>query len=151
MANKSIVTGGDKLQQRLAEIAKRLDKAKSVSAGVYARSKYEDGTSVALAGYVHEYGAPAAGIPARPWVRPAVQAHADDWADALAAGLVAENFDATRALTTAGILMQADLKDSIDLVTSPPLKEQTIRRKGFSKPLVDTALLQRSIGFEVQE
>ena len=40
---------------------------------------YEDGTSVAYVAAIQEFGAPAVGIPARPFIQPTVKEKKDTW------------------------------------------------------------------------
>ena len=48
-----------------------------------------------------------------------------------------------------GHLIKGQLQDSIKAVSSPPLAAATIRRKGFSKPLIDTGVMWNSIDVTV--
>ena len=60
-------TGGDRLNSLLRQIRTRRGKVVSIEVGIFETAKYEDGTSVSFVGAIHQFGAPAARIPARPW------------------------------------------------------------------------------------
>jgi hypothetical protein len=90
-------------------------------------------------------------IPARPFFRPMIAKHQDEWGDALAAELRANDYDAQAALKAVGKMMESQLVQSINDVTSPPLSAATVRRKGFEKPLIDTGVMWQSVDSEVSE
>lgn len=167
--------GGDRLQKRLAEITVRAKKAAALNVGFLSSAKYPDGTFVATIAAYQEFGAPAAGIPPRPFFRPMIEAKKDKWPAALGAALKAADYDSEKALGQAGAGIQGQLQKSITDTNSPPdspvtdlLKQrfpmggQTFDdvmqaredvAKGVtapaSKPLVHTGVMLRSVNFEV--
>lgn len=100
--------------------------------------KYEDGTSVAFVAAIQNYGAPAAKIPPRPFMEPAVSAHKDKWTKYLAKGVgrVARGEStAEDELMGVGLIAGEDVKQTIEDVTDPPLSPVTLllrdwRREG---------------------
>jgi hypothetical protein len=124
---------------------------------------YPDGTSVAYVAAIQEFGAPAVGIPPRPFMQPTVAAEKDKWTKEIAAGAVlvaAGKATAFDILDAVGFQAANDMKAKIATIFEPPLAEATLaarRRRGNSstKPLNDTgtmlAWLQHSVAPEGSE
>ncbi len=144
------INGGSKLDQKLRDITKLMSNASSVKVGFLAESKYQDGKPVAMIAAIQDYGAPSVGIPPRPFFRNMVAAKKEEWPAAIAALLKANGYDALRTLQQTGEAISGQLRQSIVDTNEPPLAESTIRRKGFSKPLVDTGHMLNSVSYEVQ-
>lgn len=102
---------------------------------------------------IHEYGAPAAGIPERSFIRAGFEAHRDEYVKMLATGLkkvFEKKMGVTKVLGLIGAKMAADMKNVITTGDGlAPLKQATIDRKGSSRPLVDTGQLVNSITWAV--
>lgn len=101
---------------------------------------------------VHEFGAPSAGIPQRSFVRATVDAKAGEIAKvqrAVAAGVLAGRITPEQGLNQIGAKVASFMVGAINAGLAPPLKEETIARKGSSKPLVDTGQLKSSISWLV--
>lgn len=143
------ISGGDKLERRLRELAAGLTKSAKLRVGFLENATYPDGKSVAMVAAIQDFGAPAAGIPPRPFFRNMVAAKKEGWGDALAANLKATDFDAEKALARVGDGIAGQLRQSIKDTNAPPLKPATVRRKGHDKPLVDTGHMLNSVDFEV--
>lgn len=119
--------------------------------GWFESATYPDGTPVAYVATIHEHG--AGPIPARPFMRPAVAEYGPEWLELLGKGAKAALNGTTspRAVLEAVTLRAAgDVGRAIEAVTSPALKPMTIARKGFSKPLIDTGQMFRSITGKVE-
>lgn len=145
------VKGGDKIAKALNDINKMLEKGSTVEVGIPSTAVYPDGTSVAMVGTVHEYGAPKAGVPPRPFMRPTVTKNAKDWPKMLALALKANNMDGKKALALMGEIITGQIRQSIIDVKSPKLKKATIKAKGGrTKPLIDTDQMLDSIDYEVK-
>lgn len=144
------VTGGDKLTRRLNEIARNLSKGGTVRVGFLEGATYPDGTPVALVAAIQEFGAPSKGIPPRPFFRNMIAEHQDEWPDAIAQNLAANNYDTERTLGQVGAAVAVQLRQSVIDTNEPPNAPATIKAKGSSKPLVDTGHLLQSIDFEVE-
>lgn len=147
MAN---VRGGGKFIKALESIATSLSKAKSVQVGFFENAKYPDGTSVAMVAAIQNYGAPKVGIPPRPFFSNMIAEKSPSWPAAIEANLKATNYDAELTLERVGQGIADQLKQSIRDTNSPPLKQATIDRKGFDKPLIDTAHMINSVTFQVK-
>lgn len=114
---------------------------------------YPDGTPVAYVATIHEFGAPSQGIPPRPFMRPAVQDHGQQWLDLLRQGAAraAQGGISGRDVLEMVVLRAAgDVARKIQAVTAPGLKDATVKRKGFAKPLVDTGQMIQSVTGKVE-
>lgn len=108
----------------------------------------KSGATVAELGAIHEYGAPAAGVPQRSYVRSYVDATDDATVASIQRELRAAldgKQTVNRALKRVALALEGGVKRQISRGIPPPLKPETIRRKGSSKPLIDTGLLRASI------
>jgi hypothetical protein len=143
------VKGGQQLDNVLAAIAKKLKGGGTVRVGFLEGSTYPDGTPTALVAAVQEYGSPAQGIPPRPFFRNMIKANAADWPRRVENTLKAADYDTAVALGRMGEGIARALRESIIRTNSPPLAPETVRRKGFEKPLVDTGHMLASVDYEV--
>ena len=113
----------------------------------------DSGMTVLQVATIHEFGAPAAGIPERSFIRRAATDKEPEVAkmSARAARDVVEGRKTSeRALDVLGTWFSAEVKKTItEQDIPPPLQSSTIERKGSSKPLVDTGQLVQSITHEV--
>lgn len=112
-------------------------------------------------GYLNEFGSPARNIPARPFLRPGVNAALPEIIERLRTGArLAVKFpldpDAgTRALMAAGLIAQRSVRMTITNVIPPPLSARTLYARKHRKiaprqgevPLRDTSQLLNSITF----
>ncbi len=144
------ISGGEKLEAKLAEIARRLKKGAAVKVGFLEKATYPDGTQVALIAAIQDFGAPSVGIPPRPFFRNMVADKKGEWPAALEQLLVANDYDAERALALLGEGIAGQLRQSIVDTNDPPLKPATIARKGHEKPLIDSGHLLQSVDYEVE-
>lgn len=132
---------------------------KSVRVGVLSDSPKKDkdgeetGISLVEVAAVHEFGAPSAGVPQRSFVRAtadAEKAEIDRLQEVLGAqmlnGEVTEDVALSRLGAKVASMMQARITTNIP----PPLKPETVDRKGSSVALVDTGQLKASITFAVE-
>lgn len=101
---------------------------------------------------VHEFGAPAAGIPQRSFIRATVDLNAGEIArlqHATMTAYVQGKVTLRQGLDRIGMKVAAMMQKRIAAGIDPPLAESTIARKGSSKPLVDTGQLRSSITWAV--
>lgn len=143
------VSGGDKLDRALAEIAKRLGKSGTVRAGFFENATYEDGTSVALVAAVQNFG--GGNVPPRPFFTNAIANNSGQWAGILQGALNATDNNVEASLGMLGEVVVGQIKDSIHQTNAPPLAASTVKAKGFNKPLIDTATMLNSVSYEVGE
>ena len=158
--------GGDKLKAKLASMVAMANNAKEVRVGFLAEAKYPDGTSVAMVAAIQNFGAPAAGIPPRPFFRNAIAKHKDEWPKAISELLVDNDYDALRTLQQTGEAIAGQIRQSLVDTNEPPLKAATLRARGVAsdlvynpkdsrtfgaKPLIDTGNMLDSISYQVKE
>ena len=136
----------DRLRQRL------VDAGKVVNVGVPAGPKEKDGTPVAMIAAVHEFGSPSQGIPERPFLRVAVQRNRQKYVRLNRINLVKMlrgQATVDQALGQLGEMAKGDVQTEIRSGDFAPLKPATIKRKGSSRPLIDTGQMVQSIAWEL--
>lgn len=124
--------------------------------GTAADGKAARGSRATLLGVAaaHEFGAPAAGIPQRSYIRATVdlkRAEIEKVQADLAAQVAAGKIDGRTALARLGAFVQGLIQQRIAEGIGPALKPATVRRKKSSKPLIDKGQLRSSITFKVTE
>jgi len=140
------LTGGDRLEAYLADLAKKVSNASTLNVGFPEGATYPDGTSVAMVAAINEFGAPSRGIPPRPFVREGTIAkHKDEWGPQVGEALKASGMDARKALQGMGEIITGEMQEAIVDFTDPRNAPSTIKRKGFDDPLVDTGQMLRSV------
>jgi hypothetical protein len=144
------ISGGKKMEAALQKIARGLSRGGTLRVGFLEGATYPDGKPVAMIAAIQEFGAPAAGIPPRPFFRHMIDAKSSEWPKAIAGLLKSTDMDASQALALAGEAIAGQLRQSIVDTNEPPLKPATIRRKGSDKPLVDTGHMLNSVDYEVK-
>ena len=114
-------------------------------------SRGKDGKSNALIAYVHEFGI---GVPERSFLRSTVLEQAKKYAqiqrDNIIPAIKSGTMTADEAYRRLGIVASNDVKAKMVNGPFTPLKQQTVDRKGSSKPLIDTGELRQSITYEVR-
>lgn len=144
------VRGGDRLEAALAAIGHRLGRGGTLTVGFYDSATYpRGGINVPTVAAIQEFGAPAAGIPPRPFFRNMVAKHQSEWPGQVAEQLKLTDNDTELTLRRVGEVIAGELRQSIVDTNEPPLAPATVARKGFAKPLVDTGQLLNSIDYEV--
>jgi hypothetical protein len=134
------------------EYIKRLDKISNAKfkVGVLGTEDSE----ILLRAMVNEYGAPSKGIPERPFIRGAFDRYGDDIAN-FAEKLIYKYIDGKIGYRTCMNLIGDYAKQKVQRymtdLKSPPNSPNTIKQKGSSNPLIDTAQLLQSISFELVE
>jgi len=144
------VSGGAKLEAKLEELARKLKRGAVVKVGFLEGSTYPDGTSVPMVAAIQDFGAPAAGIPPRPFFRNMVADKKAGWPAALEKLLEQTGYDAERALALMGEGIAGQLRQSIIDTNDPPLAPATVKRKGHAQPLIDTGHMLQSVDYEVE-
>ena len=146
------LSGGEALQDRLKEIMQKAGKAGTVSVGFMAGATYQDKdqTPIAMVAAIQEYGAPAAGIPSRPFFRNMIAKESPRWGKELGRLAVHTDYDVAQTLDGMGQIIQGQLKESIIEFNSVPLAPATIAKKGFATQLIDTGIMQNAVDYEVK-
>lgn len=120
------ITGGEKLQQKLREIAAIKAQAK---VGFFDRATYPDETSVAYVAYLNEYGGHN---PRRPFMKHTARKHIKKWVLGIKknikmAGMSRANVK--RAYERAAVVAVGDVKKTIKAWTPGGNKESTEKAK----------------------
>lgn len=143
------IKGGDKLDARLREIAQKLGKGGTLRVGFLESAKYPDGKSVAMVAAILNFGLTRNGK-MWPFFTNMVKDKSDGWGDAVAESLKDNDYDVTKSLHRVGEGIEGQLRQAIQDMNSPALEPSTIARKGFDKPLIDTADMYNSVQHEVK-
>ena len=152
MSEKSFeIRGGAKLEAILKQLEKKAEHAGVLAVGFLENATYPDGTSVATVASVQEFGSPSKKIPSKPFFRNAIRINSPEWGVTLAAIVKVYNYDTTAALTVMGERIKAQIQESIHKGPFVPLKPITVKRKGFATPLIDSAVMLRSVDYEIEE
>ena len=129
-----------------AALSKYKDMNASVRVGVLENATYPDGTPVAMVAFWNEYGTRTS--PVRAFFRTTVSENKKNWVLSVQ-NLMKIHNDPKQVMGLIGVHMQEQIVQSINTWSDPPNSAYTIAKKGFDKPLVETALLMRSIKSEV--
>jgi len=120
------LSGGDKLNQYLNDLGKKLGSKQTLQVGFLPKATYPDGTSVAMVAAIQEFGAPAKGIPPRPFFRTMIAKDSPKWGAAFASLLESNGYDAKASINKMGAGIAQRLRSSIIETTSPPLSPVTL-------------------------
>lgn len=124
-----------KIEAALNKIPEQF-KDKVVQVGIPSGKFYEDGTSVAYVAAIHEYGAPEAKIPARPFFQPTIQAKKSEWVAILKQGVkqVANgSASAEDALDLVGITASKQIEETVANIYAPALSPVTVLLRKWRK------------------
>jgi hypothetical protein len=80
-----------------------------------------------------------------------IAAQSPKWGKMASVILKSNDLDVDATLDTLGQDIAGRVRESINTLMEPPLAQSTIDRKGFSKPLIDTSLMVKSVEHEVVE
>lgn len=144
------LSGGDRVDAYMQKIADRIKKSGTLRVGFLENATYPDGTPVAMVAAVQNFGAPAMGIPPRPFFSNMIAEKAVNWGPQLARILHARHYDVEKSLELLAMGIAGQLRKSIVDTNAPPLAPATIAAKGHEKPLVDTGHMLQSVGYEVE-
>ena len=150
-------SASDKMRAAVKAIA-----SKALRVGWFDTSQYQDGTPVAYVATIHEFGNPAGGVPARPFMRPTIEAKTPEWKSTLAGGahqVLNGKLTAEQMLGQVGQMAAGNIAETIASIDTPALNTSTIKAResrrnspGVStKPLVDTGLLIQSVNHKVED
>jgi hypothetical protein len=141
---------------KIAALKKRLEKSNKVVKVGFPDSinHMPDGNSVAFIAAVHEYGAPSAGIPERPFLKVSIVKGRPEQIRLNKINLfkiVQGSTDFKTALGQLGVMAQGQVQQYIVDGQFAPLKAATIRKKKSTKPLIDTGQMRQSVMWEIGE
>ncbi len=151
MGVKEIDHGWLKLRKEL----QKLHEKSKVAVGIQGEQAEveRDGITQAHLGAIHEFGVPEKNIPERSFLRATVDQKTSIYAgliDKLVEQIVTLQMSSERALGILGERVVGDVKAAMANGIPPELKPETIRRKGSSKPLIDTGQLRNSITYTIR-
>lgn len=141
-------------QGALRRIIDRVAGLKShVEVGVPNGAMHSGGISMSLLANIHTYGSITQGIPARPFLVPALQDNQAKYIKYLKSQTVPLLFGRTTQAKVLGLLGEmaaADVKKYFTSGKFAPLSASTIKQKGSSRPLIDTGQLRQSITYSIE-
>jgi hypothetical protein len=119
-------------------------------AGRYEGDGDDGPATVAQVAAFNEFGL---GVPERSFLRATFDGKRKELEAAAMAevrGVLEGRQDVTKALSRLGLRAAADVQATITELREPPNAPATIKKKGSSKPLIDTGRLRASVDFEVR-
>ena len=128
-----------------------------VKAGILAKdgsNNHSEGITVFQIGMIHEFGAPEKNIPRRSFIRVPIENNIKDITKLIENNhkLVSENsMSAKVALDRIGLKAQNTIKKSFRDNDWKANSRATVKRKGSSRPLIDTGQLIGSISYIVEK
>jgi len=120
------LSGGDKLEARLAGIAARIARGGTLRVGFLEGATYSDGTPVATVAAINNFGAPEAGIPPRPFFNKFIEDNSGEWGAQLARLLAGSDYDVEKAFNIMGMGMVGQLQTALIETNSPALSKVTL-------------------------
>lgn len=124
-----------------------------VEVGVPKGAMHGGGISMSLLANIHTYGSFSRGIPARPFLQPALQENQDKYIKYLKSQTMPLLFGRAKQARVLGLLGEmatADVKKYFTSGRFAPLAASTIKAKGSSRPLIDTGQLRQSITYSIE-
>jgi len=119
------VSGGAGLSAKLKVLRDAIGRGHEVRVGFLEGATYPDGTPVAAVAALNNFGAPAAGIPPRPFFTNMVAEQSPEWGERFAAVLASADYDAAKALELMGEGISGQLRQSIIDTVGPANSEVT--------------------------
>lgn len=122
-----------------------------VRVGFFPDSRYDGAKSVAQVARYNEFGL---GVPARPFMRPAVHTRKQELTDLLHRTYrqaLRDNQDTLGTLEKFGEFVKGLIQEQIVNTTTPPNAPSTIKKKGVNAPLRDTLIMLHSVRFQAEE
>lgn len=121
----------DKLESAFKDIERR-----ELKVGWFEAAKYESGTPVAYVASIQEFGVPERSIPARPFMRPTYIAQINKWRallDSLIGAALEGKTTITGIFDIVGKKIVADIRATIESITSPPLSPITLGARKYRR------------------
>lgn len=140
-------SGGESLMEKLRALVAKATEVDQVRIGFFEDAKYPDGTGVAMVAAMNEYGTST--MPARPFFRNMIAEKSPDWGKSLGQVAATTGLDMQKTMALMGEGIAGQLQDAIVGFDSVPLADSTVKAKGFSKQLIDTAVMINAVGYQV--
>lgn len=150
------MSGGAKLTKYLDDQQRKVAQGALLRVGFLegamhpSKSPNGEAVSVAQVAAWNEWGDPEKGRVPRPFFRNMVGAKKGGWGRSMGNILQANGGNIIGALELMGEGIKNQLQRSINEFTDPPLRPSTIARKGFDKPLIESADMLRAAAWEVK-
>ena len=141
------------VQKRLEKLLTKMAKGPHVAVGILQDEKVDNNFSMVDLATVHEYGSKDGRIPQRSFIRSTCDAKRHEHAKLmmnLQQKYIDNKLTMAQALMTLGEVISKDMVQTINRGIEPKIKKATIKRKGSTKPLIDTGRLKGSITHEVR-
>lgn len=133
----------------VSDLIKRLEafSTKAVYVGIPKEKNptTEEGFRMSDLAAVHEFGSPDRNIPERSFLRASVSNNQGRYFKFLSDRLIKGGGEPEKILNELSVVAQDDVREYIVNGKFAPLSEKTVKRKGSSKPLIDTGRLRQSI------
>jgi phage gpG-like protein len=140
-------------QRRLEKLISKMSTSPHVAVGILQDEPITDRFSMVDLATVHEYGSKDGRIPQRSFMRStcdAKRAGHIKLVSLLQNKIIDGKLSIRQALTQLGEVVEKDMVQTINRGIRPTLKPATIKRKGSSKPLINTGHLKGFIKHEVR-
>lgn len=147
------VLNRQEIHQALDQFLKNFGNELQVNVGVpKGAGVYEDGLTIATIAAVNEFGTADGHIPARPFLRSAIEENQDKYlrlVEREIPGVVTGAQPMSRLLHRLGLLAMGHVQRKIVEGPFTPNAAYTIAKKGSSSPLIDTGALRQSINYDI--
>lgn len=103
---------------------------------------------------IHEFGSIKAKIPKRPFINPSMNLNRGKYRLMMAKAapkLLIRKTSIDKVLSEVGEVAKTDMKKYIKTATFTPLSPVTIKKKGHSRPLIETYQMYNAIGYKVDK
>jgi hypothetical protein len=107
-----------------------------VKVGWFESAQYPDGTPVAYAAAINEYGSPKNSIPARPFMRPTASENETKWKETaakIATRILEGKMTAEQGAENIGAQVKGDILDKMASITAPPLSPITLGARKYRR------------------
>lgn len=137
--------------RRFQEMLKGLEELEVRVGFQHGEATEDDGTDICDIAAWNELG--TANMPSRPFLRKSVDENTDKINSFLQSkkSELANGTDAEQILKEIGIFQKDLIQEKITEGSYAPNAESTIRRKGSSKPLIDTGRMRQSVNYVIKQ
>ncbi len=140
-----------KVNEKLANKLKKMidDSKKELRVGFLEGSYYPDSDkTTAEVAALNEYGHEE--VPPRPFMKQTIDANNKKWMEIFEKKLKDFDYNIEKTLNFLGLIAMGNVKETILKGNFAPLSAETIKKKGHSKPLIDTTHMLNSVEYEIK-
>lgn len=138
--------GGEKFRKKLEEISGNLNNGGALKVGFLSNARYASGTPVAQIAAIQNFGAPAKGIPPRPFFSNMIKDKSDGWPKGIATQLKETNYDVDATLNRTGQAIAGQLRQAIVDTNEPPLSQVTLMLRKMRTENPDLVVTAKTVG-----